>query len=199
LRKIKNKLPPVVGVVLAGGISRRFGQPKAGVIFNGKTFLEIAVERLSEVCEKVVVSVDKNGRFKIPDSATEILDFDPGGGAAVGILSVLRSFAGHAVIVNPVDMPLLPVETLIKLLNSRGKHYAVLLEIDGILQPLVGIYEPQSAIYFEECLNIGKRKLIDILKPMPVKKVSVSTNYSGKNFFANINTQSDMKLINSIK
>ena len=34
------------GIVLAGGRSRRMGVDKAGLILNGKTFLEIQVRKL---------------------------------------------------------------------------------------------------------------------------------------------------------
>jgi molybdopterin-guanine dinucleotide biosynthesis protein A len=160
-----------VGVVLAGGISRRFGSEKALLVWQGRSFLRIAAERLGPLCDEVVLSVDRPGRFNAGFSVRQILDFEPGGGAAVGILSVLRACGGACALVTPVDMPLMPAGMLGRLLEARGGSEAVVLKVRGRWQPLVGVYEPGSAAVIERCLGEGERRILHILRRMKTRVV----------------------------
>jgi len=161
----------IVGVILAGGISRRYGSEKALLKWNGKTFLDLAADRLKKLCDEVVLSVDRKGRFSGFSSIPEIPDFESGGGAAVGILSVLRACSGCCALVTPVDMPLLPESTLRRLIGRRGESVAVVLKVRGRWQPLVGIYEPESMPVIERCLEQNERKIVCILRKMKMKVV----------------------------
>ena len=44
-----------VGIVLAGGLSRRFGSPKAFARIGNEYFYELAIEALEPHCEEVIV------------------------------------------------------------------------------------------------------------------------------------------------
>jgi molybdopterin-guanine dinucleotide biosynthesis protein A len=179
-----------VGVVLAGGISRRFGSEKALLSWQGRSFLTIAVERLRPLCREVVLSVDRPGRFNAGSRVREIPDMEPGGGAAVGILSVLRA-CGEAALVTPVDMPLMPSSMLKRLLAARGEYAAVVLKVRGRWQPLVGVYEPGSAAVIERCLGEGERKIIYILRRMRTRMVRPD---SGElELLVNINSPADYR------
>ena len=179
-----------VGVVLAGGISRRFGSEKALLSWQGRSFLTIAVERLRPLCREVVLSVDRPGRFSAGSRVREILDMEPGGGAAVGILSVLRA-CGQAALVTPVDMPLMPGSMLRRLLEARGDTAAVVLKVRGRWQPLVGVYEPGSAAVIERCLGEGERKILYILRRMKTKVVRPETGEM--ELLVNINSPADYR------
>ena len=50
----------ILGVVLAGGLSTRFGSDKALAELDGRSLLTRAVERLSGLCDKVVVAGRKD-------------------------------------------------------------------------------------------------------------------------------------------
>lgn len=200
MRKVKpgasrkgHVLAPLVGVVLAGGISRRYGSEKALLRWKGRTFLDIAAGRLGRMCGDVVLSVDRPGRFGAAAPLHEIPDLEPGGGAAVGILSVLRAFGGCGVLVTPVDMPLLPESVLRRLLAGRGDCAAVVLKVKGRWQPLVGVYEPEAAPVIETCLQGKERKIIAILRKMKTNVVRPSEDE--KKLLININKPADFRLL----
>jgi molybdopterin-guanine dinucleotide biosynthesis protein A len=181
----------IVGVVLAGGISRRFGSEKALLRWRGRTFLELAVERLGRVADEVVVSVDRIERFRDGAPAPLVADIRPGGGAATGILSVLRRFEGRSVLVTPVDMPCLPVSTLRTLLASRDGSDAVVLKVLGRWQPLVGVYEASSAPVIARCLAEDERKIICILRRMKMRVIR--SQERARRLLVNINTPDDYR------
>lgn len=75
----------ILGVVLAGGQSRRFGSDKALAELDGRTLLVHAVERLSGWCDHVVVA----GRAEAP--APTLPDWPrPGLGPLGGLAAALR-------------------------------------------------------------------------------------------------------------
>lgn len=106
----------VFGVVLAGGQSSRMTVDKATLSINGKTNLERARATLkaSNVSEVVVSGVDY-----IPDHY-------PQGGPLAGIISVLLSeqlpSTVTALLVMPVDMPLLTVPMINSLIEHGDKN-----------------------------------------------------------------------------
>ena len=100
----------VVGIVLNGGASSRMGAPKDALILNGKTFLDIAKEKLMEVgVDEVLVS----GSGGIPDSEAHK-------GPLMGLLTLAARCLGSGVLVTPVDMPLFPA-ILYRQLIEEGK------------------------------------------------------------------------------
>jgi molybdopterin-guanine dinucleotide biosynthesis protein A len=75
----------ILGAVLAGGQSRRFGSDKALAEFGGHSLLALAIDTLSGWCEKVVVV----GREEAP--APTLPDWPrPGMGPLGGIAAALR-------------------------------------------------------------------------------------------------------------
>lgn len=75
----------ILGVVLAGGKSTRFGSDKALAVLGGRTLLEHAVARLDGWCDAVVVA----GRAEAP--VPVLLDWPrPGLGPLGGLAAALR-------------------------------------------------------------------------------------------------------------
>ena len=182
----------MIGAVLAGGISRRYGSEKALLEWNKRTFLDIAASRLRKVCDDVVISVDRKGRFATQEVAREIEDVMPGQGAGVGILSVLKAHEGCAVLVTPVDMPLMREPVLQALLRARDwGAAAVVLEVDHRQQPLVGVYEPRVAAVIEECLGRDERKLVVMTEAMEAAVVKPPA--AEEPYLLNINRPEDFQ------
>ncbi|PKB14748.1 molybdenum cofactor guanylyltransferase [Novosphingobium kunmingense] len=96
----------LLGAVLAGGLSSRFGSDKALAALDGQTLLDRAVERLAVWCDSVVVV----GREAA--SVPTLPDWPrPGMGPLGGIAAALRHASDHGfaeVLTIGVDSPGLP-------------------------------------------------------------------------------------------
>jgi molybdopterin-guanine dinucleotide biosynthesis protein A len=103
----------VLGVVLAGGLSRRMGRDKALLDHHGRPLLRRQVDVLSALCGQVVVSGDYAGFDCVPDEGERC-------GPLGGIHAVCRRFPDTALLVVPVDMPQVTPVDLASLLKQRG-------------------------------------------------------------------------------
>lgn len=109
-------------VLLAGGQSTRMGRNKALLEHNGSTLLTIAHNKLKTIlgsAGRVFVSGNYPGYFCIPDEIKE-------NGPVEGVWSCTREMQfGIAVLVVPVDMPFIEIEslkTLIECLQIGGTY-----------------------------------------------------------------------------
>ncbi len=74
----------ILGVVLAGGQSRRFGSDKAAAMLDGQTLMQHAIASLSGECDRVIVS----GRAQAP--VDTLADWpEPGLGPLGGLAGAL--------------------------------------------------------------------------------------------------------------
>jgi molybdenum cofactor guanylyltransferase len=90
-----------VGVVLAGGASRRMGQDKAALAVDGETLAARAARRLLGVCPRVAIA--DGGRGLVPGLPS--LPDAPAAGPAAGILGAARAWPGHPLLVLACDLP----------------------------------------------------------------------------------------------
>lgn len=103
-----------LGVILAGGESRRYGAPKALAEVAGRRIIDRVVEALAQVCEEqVIIANDPTlfGELGLPQRP----DVRPGLGALGGILTGL-AWAGDrgapGIVAVACDMPFLSVPLL---------------------------------------------------------------------------------------
>ena len=89
-----------VGILLAGGLSRRYGSPKAFAEISGKKFYEIVYDTLNSVCDDVIVVTRKEFINWFPKEYHVIVDIDKflGCGPLAGIYSAMEEIdADHFV------------------------------------------------------------------------------------------------------
>jgi molybdopterin-guanine dinucleotide biosynthesis protein A len=166
----------ILGVVLAGGQSTRFGSDKALAELGGRTLLARAVDALNGWCEYVVVA----GREMAP--APTIPDWPaPGMGPLGGVAAALRLAQDEdyeAVLTCGVDSVRLP-ENLLDLLAPAPACLAD--------QPVVGLWPAGAARTAERILESDGRHSMhafaEAVGARPVKTNSQS---------ANINTPADL-------
>lgn len=117
-----------VGVVLAGGRSRRMGRDKAQLSWQKEdeqviTWLDHAVFRLQGVCDRVVVSGRPEqdlppGVISVPDQSSG--HDATGGGPLAGISTVLAANPGQVCVFLPIDMVRVTPHALVKLGQSAS-------------------------------------------------------------------------------
>ncbi|MXP26217.1 NTP transferase domain-containing protein [Altererythrobacter indicus] len=166
----------ILGVVLAGGLSTRFGSDKALAELGGHTLLTRAVDALSGWCEMVVIAGRETGPAPcIPDWPHP--GMGPLGGIAAG-LRYAQDMDYETVLTCGVDSLNLPAN-LLELLSPAPAS----LES----QPVIGHWPANAATAVEAILEgSGKhsmRAFAEKIGATPVK----STHKT-----ANINTQADL-------
>ena len=162
-----SSLPPLYGLVLAGGASKRMGKDKATLAYHGKTQLEWSFETLSEFCDSTFVSVRPDQRSEPARAAfPQIVDLQPGIGPIAGISAALASRPNAAWLVLACDLPFLSRATLEYLIAHRDVSRiatAFRSTHDRLPEPLCAIWEPASLSHVAAWIASGKecpRKLL---------------------------------------
>lgn len=169
----------ILGAVLAGGLSTRFGSDKALAELDGHTLIARAVDALSGWCEHVVVV----GRETAP--APTLPDWPRAGmGPLAGIASALhlaRDEDYAAVLTCGVDSVGLP-DNLLELLGPAPAYLAD--------QPVVGIWPAGSVEVLEAILSgDGRHSMYAFAEALGARAVQLDGGP------ANINTPEDLAAI----
>lgn len=142
-----------LGVVLAGGASRRMGRDKAGLELDGETLALRAARRLAEVCAEVVIA--GAGRASVPGFPA--VEDGPGRGPAAGILGAARARPGRPLLVLACDLPQVPAALLAELARSAAD--LAVPRRGGELEPACALYRPQALALLEERVGRGELAL----------------------------------------
>ncbi len=141
--------PALLGAILAGGLSRRFGSPKADAPLSGASLLEHARDLLSPLTTRLAVvggdsgSASRVGLDLVPD---ETPGLGPIGGLATA-LSLAQREGLDGSFVLACDTPLIEGALLRDLLALWDGHSVLVPESKGPLgvEPLCGVY-PVAAL-----------------------------------------------------
>ncbi|MHB1935639.1 MAG: molybdenum cofactor guanylyltransferase [Acidobacteriaceae bacterium] len=173
----------ISGFVLAGGRSSRLGQDKTLLPWpplgsgegNNGTLLDHAIARLKRVCSKVSICADRDD---LPRTEAVIPDAIPGSGPLGGIVAALEHSTTDWNFLLAVDLPCLPVEVLQALAvrlysvednvaSSRAscsdQFACILPQLEGLPQPLCGLYHRALAPELRRALVAGKFKVMAAL------------------------------------
>lgn len=139
----------LLGAVLAGGESRRFGRDKTVEVIAGKTLMERAAETLARVFDPVVVVSSRE-----PTTAEwpHVTDRRPGRGPLAGIEAALlhaRGLGLGGAFVLACDLPLVDAQAVRDVLRAGGAAAACGPARKG--HPSV---EPLCAAYRVSCLPL---------------------------------------------
>lgn len=134
----------LLGAVLAGGQSQRFGSDKALALLDGKPLIEHAIAALVAQTDAVIVCGREGG---IPDRPSPALG--PLGGINAA-LHEARARGYDAVLTCPCDLPLLPVD-LAELLTGGGYVEAM---------PVIGLWRTSLAPSLDVRLASGEDRSV---------------------------------------
>jgi molybdopterin-guanine dinucleotide biosynthesis protein A len=174
----------ISGFVLAGGRSSRLGRDKALLPWpphgpaegNSQTLLTHAIARLQRICNTVSICAN---RGDLSRRETVIPDALPDCGPLGGIVASLEHSSTDWNILLAVDLPFLPVEVLQALTaraslaeetvatsrrSSLPPVACVLPYVDGLPQPLCGLYHRALAPGLRRALETGKFKVMAALQ-----------------------------------
>jgi len=188
----------VVGLVLAGGRSVRFGGEKAVALLDGRPLLDWAVERLRSVCSQVAINVragseaedvaQARGLPALYDEAGDALG--PLAGVKVGLIWA-QAQGARLLAVSPCDAPLLPDDLYVRLLGQAHGGSAMAETRDG-RQPLCAIWPVTALPAVREALRDGAHPPTwQMLERIGARKVL----FDRPEAFANVNTREDLAAV----
>lgn len=128
---------PLAAGVLAGGSSRRMGRPKEDLEVGGDALLERTGRVLAAVADPVIRLGGTGG------SLTTLPDPPDRAGPLAGMVAACRWLPFRTWIFAACDMPRIRGEALGWLLGRRSPgRWGVLPTVNGVVQPLLAVYEP---------------------------------------------------------
>lgn len=185
----------VVGLVLAGGRSVRFGGEKAVALLEGRPLLLWAVERLRTVCGIVAINVRPGSEAEAVARASSLPTLYDGAGDASGPLAGVKqgliwaeTQGAHTLAVSPCDAPLLPADLYVRLLE-RAEGGAAMAETRDGRQPLCAVWPVTSLPIVRGALAGGAHPPTwQVLERCGARKVL----FDRPELFANVNTRDDL-------
>ncbi|MCB2378477.1 NTP transferase domain-containing protein [Hymenobacter sp. BT635] len=183
----QRNLPPLRGLVLAGGQSQRMQTDKGRLRYHGLEQREYAARLLATVCTDVHVSCRPDQLAELPAGLTPLpdrfLDLGPMG----GILSAFQLDPNAAWLVVACDLPFLSEATLRHLMAHRnGAKMATAFQSpeNEFPEPLITIWEPRGYGTLLRFLGLGyscpRKALINsdielLVAPDPTELRNVNT------------------------
>lgn len=152
----------ILGVVLAGGRSKRMGEDKASLLWDEKPLWRRQAELLREAGLETAISIRPDQELPgMADGEFELIpDAYEDAGPLAGFLSAWAKHADHAILAIACDLPLLDLRTVEHLLAQRNPECfatAYISANDGLPEPLCAIYEPTARAMMEDSLAADRR------------------------------------------
>lgn len=197
---ILRPLPPL-GVILAGGASRRFGAPKALAVVGGRRIVDRVLDALAEAVPEVVVSANDAELYDDLDLAV-IPDRRPGIGPLAGIHAALhhaveRGWPGALVVA--CDLPYVTADVLRLIVRraSVSPAQAIVPESHDRrgVEPLCAFYSVDCIPVVEAMIAEGELRAHVLLERARTERIplaDVAAVGDPRLLFHNVNTVSDL-------
>nr|WP_207198560.1 molybdenum cofactor guanylyltransferase [Alteromonas macleodii] len=194
----------LIGLVLAGGQSRRMGQDKALMRYQGRTLIDNASLLLqSASCDKVLISRNAPGFLN-----DKIEDAGPLSGVHA-VLDALSQFDNHngnpcELLVLPVDMPQMTPE-LLRILVSRGREAEKACYVEKRFLPFyLPVTQDTKALLANYLVEQSKRRVVGFLeilnavslKEGDLKKTARKEESDNKKRLANMSNEDGVEWLN---
>ena len=194
----------ILGTVLAGGKSQRFGEDKSQVKLDGKLLIDhILNEIISEFKEILIVS-NNQINFKHSDKISMVSDLKKDQGPLGGVLSAMKwvkeSNKDYKWISTfPVDTPFFKKKILQNFLSEinleEGKLFFI--KSNNTRHNIFGVWSIDLMDKLEEDLNNGERKVELWANSVGVKVIDME--FLNEDPFFNINSKEDLEKAKKIK
>ncbi|MDA9697382.1 molybdenum cofactor guanylyltransferase [Candidatus Pelagibacter sp.] len=188
----------ILGTVLAGGKSQRFGEDKSQVKLAGKLLIDhMLTEIIDEFKELLIVSNNKIS-FHNSEKISIIEDFEKGLGPLGGVLSAMKWIKENQkdykwIVTFPVDTPFFKRQILKDFIRNINFNESDLFFIksNNTRHNIFGLWSINLLDKLEKDLNNGERKVELWANNTGVKIIDME--FSNNDPFFNINTKEDLK------
>ena len=188
----------ILGTVLAGGKSQRFGEDKSQAKLHGKLLIDYILNEINNEFKEILIVSNNKIKFKNSDNISLIEDFKKDQGPLGGVLSAMKWIKeknkGYKWISTfPVDTPFFKKKIFQNFLSEINFEESKLFFIksNNTRHNIFGIWSIDLMEKLEEDLNNGKRKVEDWANDVGVKTIEMQ--FLNDDPFFNINSKEDFK------
>jgi molybdopterin-guanine dinucleotide biosynthesis protein A len=190
-------------IILAGGLSERFGQDKGLVQLAGKPLVWHVFQRASHVVDEVLVVISslhkKESYSQVLPGTQVLLDIKDQRTPLVGALTGLKNAQGCYSVLLPSDVPFVS-EDVLKLLFevSSGMDAVIPRWPNGYIEPLQAVYKTSSALTAaEKAIQRGEVRPLNMImllcKVRYISTLVIQQIDPELTTFFNVNTRNDLK------
>ena len=186
----------ILGVVLAGGKSKRFGEDKSTIKLNGKTLIEHTLDKIKSKLNKIIIVSND----KVLKNYTTINDcIDSQLGPLVGVLSAMKwikdnNYSYNWIITFPCDTPFFNISIIDKFVEVSKLNDSLLYfaKSEEKRHNIFGLWSLKLIETLEmDIVKNNHRKVEKWADKIGVKTINIS--YKEVDPFFNINTKEDLK------
>lgn len=186
-----DKIKGITGFILAGGASTRMGSNKALLEVGGYPIISTIYRTLSSLFHEVVVVTNSPLDYDFLPCC-KVPDIYPGYGSIAGLHSALIHSNTAYSFVTACDLPFIDPVVIRYLCDVCTDEYdaAVPSSIGGV-EPLCAVYSSLCKDVFENAIQQGERKILDVMGRINIRKVTYNEvqRIGGQaNSFLNVNT-----------
>ena len=188
----------ILGTVLAGGKSQRFGEDKSQVKLGDKLLIDYILSEIIDEFNEILVVSNNLIKFKYSKKISLIKDFRKDLGPLGGVLTAMKWVKDNNknyqwISTFPADTPFFKNQILKDFLKSINLNESKLFFIksNNTRHNIFGLWSIDLMDKLEEDLNKGERKVEIWANSIGVK--SINMEFENEDPFFNINTKDDLK------
>ena len=188
----------ILGVVLAGGKSQRFGEDKSQVKLGDKLLIDYILSEIIDEFNEILVVSNNLIKFKYSKKISLIKDFKKDLGPLGGVLTAMKWAKDNNknyqwISTFPADTPFFKNQILKDFLKNINLNESKLFFIksNNTRHNIFGLWSIDLMDKLEEDLNKGERKVEIWANSIGVK--SINMEFENEDPFFNINTKDDLK------
>jgi molybdopterin-guanine dinucleotide biosynthesis protein A len=189
----------ILGVVLAGGQSKRFGQDKSQVQLGSKILIDYILLEILNEFDEILIIANNDIKFFNSKKINKIEDYKKNLGPLGGVLSAMKWIKENNrkykwISTFPSDTPFFKKKYLHDFLNNINKEESKLFFIksNDKRHNIFGIWSLELLNRLEDDLvNKGERKVEDWANKVGVKTINLE--FKNNDPFFNINTKEDLE------
>jgi len=188
----------ILGTVLAGGKSQRFGEDKSQVKLGDKLLIDYILSEIIDEFNEVLVVSNNQINFESSEKISLIKDFKQDLGPLGGVLTAMKWIKDKNknyqwISTFPADTPFFKNEILKDFLKSINQDDGKLFFIksNNTRHNIFGLWSVDLMDRLEKDLDKGERKVEVWANSIGVKNINM--NFENEDPFFNINTKEDLE------
>ncbi len=161
----------MTGIVLSGGSSTRMGCNKALLPWKDSTFLHVILQKLSLVCDELIVVANESLPAAFP-GVRFVSDIIPFRGPLSGIHAGLVHASSPYAFVTACDMPFIEPAAVAWMGSQLQDRDAVVPAEDTFIEPLFACYAKTCVPVIESLLLRDERKTQELFRHIHCRYIS---------------------------